>query len=185
MLFGAARVDDPVKGLPVLVETTRVLALRYPELAERMELLTFGGVKDPASLRGMGVAHSHAGMVKGEEAVRKLYEEADILVSASSYETLPGTLVEAQAYGCVPVSFNQGGQADITDHLSTGYIAEWSADAGEAASRLADGVAWAAGVIDEPARHEDMLRRMRENVSERFSGKAVAEAYLRLIESLR
>ncbi len=59
----------------------------------------------------MGIPHRHLGMVKGEENVREVYENADVLVSASSYETLPGTLVEAQAYGCIPVSFDQGGRA--------------------------------------------------------------------------
>ncbi len=108
LIFGAARVDDPIKGLPVLVEATKLLRTDYPELASRMELVTFGGVKDPSSLSDMGVESRHLGMVKGEDEVRKVYESADILVSASSYETLPGTLVEAQAYGCIPVSFNQG-----------------------------------------------------------------------------
>ena len=83
----------------------------YPELASRMELVTFGGVKDPSSLSDMGVESRHLGMVKGEDEVRKVYESADILVSASSYETLPGTLVEAQAYGCIrSVSTREGSQ---------------------------------------------------------------------------
>ena len=55
LLIGAARLDDPIKGLPVLVEATKIIADKYPGLAQRMELTTFGGVKDGKSLQGMGI----------------------------------------------------------------------------------------------------------------------------------
>ncbi|MDE7109189.1 MAG: glycosyltransferase [Muribaculaceae bacterium] len=184
ILFGAARLDDPIKGLPVLVKMTGILAQRNPELARRLELVTFGGVKNSESLAGIAIPHRHLGMVRGEDAVRKVYEEGDILVSASSYETLPGTLVEAQAYGCIPVSFNQGGQSDIVDHLATGYIAEWDTDIQRGAENLADGIAWAAGMIDDAA-YERMLQRMKRNVTARFSSESVATVYLNLINRLK
>ncbi|MDE5976157.1 MAG: glycosyltransferase, partial [Muribaculaceae bacterium] len=185
ILFGAARLDDPIKGLPVLVEMTKVLVEKYPELAARMELVTFGGVRNPESMEGIAIPHRHLGILRGDEAIRKVYEEGDILVSASSYETLPGTLVEAQAYGCLPVSFNQGGQRDIVDHLSTGFIATYSDDLTEAALNLAEGVAWAAGIIAEPELYRHTLEDMRRSVATRFSGHAVASAYLSLIESMK
>ncbi|MDE6794440.1 MAG: glycosyltransferase [Muribaculaceae bacterium] len=181
ILFGAARLDDPIKNLPALIEMTRVLKTGYPELTSRLELVTFGNVKNPAALEGIAIPHRHLGMVKGEEAVRQVYENADILVSSSSYETLPGTLVEAQAYGCIPVSFNQGGQSDIVDHLSTGYIAEYSSDITESGHRLAEGISWAVNVLDDPANRVEILHKMRESVTARFSPEAIAKAYLRLL----
>lgn len=181
--FGAARLDDPVKGLPVLVEMTRVVRDRYPELADRLEIMTFGGVKKPESLEGMGVRHRHLGVIKGEEAVRKVYDSADIIVSSSSYETLPGTLVEAQAYGCLPVCFDRGGQSDIVDHLSTGYIARYSEDLTVAATRLAEGVAWAAGKVDAADEMAELRRKMRDEVIRKFSPEAVAGRYLELIRN--
>ena len=143
--------------------------------------MTFGGVKDPSSLSDMGVESRHLGMVKGEDEVRKVYESADILVSASSYETLPGTLVEAQAYGCIPVSFNQGGQSDIVEHLSTGHLAHFSSDLEVAARNLAEGIVWAVSVVDDEPARAAMLARMRDNVKSRFLSSAVAGAYVRLI----
>lgn len=181
ILFGAARLDDPIKNLPALVEMTKVLSRDYPELAGRLQLVTFGNVKNQGALEGISIHHSHLGMVKGEDAVRRVYENGDILVSSSSYETLPGTLVEAQAYGCIPVSFNQGGQSDIVDHLQTGYIAEYSPDPVEGGRRLAEGVVWAAEILGDAERRRDVRRRMRDNVRTRFSPTAVAEAYLRLL----
>ena len=181
LLIGAARLDDPIKGLPVLVEATKIIAEKYPGLAQRMELTTFGGVKDGKSLQGMGIPHRHLGMVKGEENVREVYENADVLVSASSYETLPGTLVEAQAYGCIPVSFDQGGQGDIVDHEQTGYLASYSDNVKLAAAHLADGLVWAAGIVENPEEFARMRTRMRESVRARFSYSAVARAYLEMI----
>lgn len=109
--FGAARLDDPIKGFPVLIDMTRVLKEMYSEIADELELVTLGGIKDASLFREIAISHRHLGVVSGEDAIRKVYEEVDIVVSSSSYETLPGTLVEAQAYGCIPVSFNRGGRA--------------------------------------------------------------------------
>ncbi len=181
MGFGAARLDDPIKGLPVLVEMTRLLKSNHPELASRMELVTFGNVKNPESLSGIAVAHRHLGMVRGEDAVREIYESMDIVVSSSSYETLPGTLVEAQAYGCIPVSFDRGGQADIIDHLSTGFLAEYADNIHIAAKRLADGVVWAALKVDTPEEIIKIREKMKCEVVRKFSPDSVARRYLDII----
>ncbi|MDE6772953.1 MAG: glycosyltransferase [Muribaculaceae bacterium] len=193
ILFGAARLDDPIKGLPTLVALTRLLRIECPEIAGNIEVATYGGVKDPASLSGFGVRHVHMGVIKGEDSIRKVYEESDILVSASSYETLPGTLVEAQAYGCIPVAFRRGGQEDIVDHLTTGYLAEFPAGDGidetdateEAARSLMRGVLWAVARVMDGEGYSDMVRMMRENVERRFSAGAVARRYLEMLSSMK
>ena len=185
ILFGAARLDDTVKNLPALIAMTRSLNERDPELARHLELITFGNVKDPAALEGIAIPHRHLGMVRGEEKIRDIYSKGDIVVSSSTYETLPGTLVEAQAYGCIPVSFDQGGQSDIVDHLHTGYIAPFSPDPEEGGRRLAEGVRWAAGIISRPDTRQEIIDAMRANVENRFSAKRVAEMYIDLIQRAR
>lgn len=182
IIYGAARLDDPIKNLPALIAMTRILRHDYPAIAERMELLTFGTAKNPASLEGMDIPVRHLGRINGEEAIRRVYEEGDILVSPSHYETLPGTLVEAQAYGCIPVSFDQGGQRDIITHLSTGYMAPYTSDPAEGGRRLAKGVDWAVSRISQTDGYADILSDMRRSVEEKFSPRAVAEAYLQLID---
>lgn len=179
VLMGAARLDDPVKGLPILVEATRVLHERYPEDASHLELVTFGNVKDPSALDGIAVTHRHLGVISGEQNIRDTYLEGDAVVSTSLYETLPGTLVEGQVYGCVPVSFGRGGQADIIDHLHTGYIAEWSDDLRTAAARIADGIIWA---MRQPA--DEIRERMYASARSRFDAPVVAARYMSLFESL-
>ncbi len=181
--FGAARLDDPIKGFPVLLEMTQELKERYPSLAGRVEVVTFGNIKDPSLFDGFAIPHRHLGMVKGEDEIRKVMENTDIIVSSSSYETLPGTLVEAQAYGAIPVSFDRGGQRDIIDHLSTGYLVDYAEDTKLAARRLADGVVWAAGKTDHPSEIVEIRRTMLDEVKQKFSPEAIAKAYLNLITS--
>ncbi len=185
ILFGAARLDDTVKGLPILVEATRILRDRYPELASRLRLVTFGEAKNKDSLEGIALPHSHLGRVSGRENLMKVYREGDIVVSTSLYETLPGTLVEGQAYGAVPVSFSRGGQSDIIDHLSTGYLARWDDDLSVAAGNIAEGLVWAAGEVSDADRHKNILQRMYENARSRFNEENVATRYLQLIRSFK
>lgn len=178
ILMGAARLDDTVKGLPVLVEATRILNRKYPALASHTELITFGGIRDPRNLEGMGIAHRHIGTVKGEEALAGLYATASAVVSTSEYETLPGTLVEGQAYGAVPVSFDRGGQADIIDASEenrTGYLVPYTPDLRAGAEGIADALSEALRISGPEIR-----RRMLSSVEERFSARSVADAYLRL-----
>ncbi len=178
-VMGAARLDDPVKGFPILIQATEELRRRHPELAERSRLTTFGNIRNPEAFDRLAIPHRHLGMLAGEENIRRVYAEADAIVSTSLYETLPGTLVEGLAYGAVPVSFSRGGQSDIVDHLSTGYLAEWNDDPHLGARNIADGLAWAAENAGEAIR-----KKMFGSARQRFDAPAVAERYVRLFRSL-
>ncbi len=180
ILFGAARLDDSIKGLPILAEATRILSNRFPEVAEKMELWTFGNVKDADSLTHFGIAHKHLGRISGAKALADTYAAADMVVSPSHFENLPGTLVEAQAYGCVPVAFLRGGQDDIIDDGKTGIIVEYSDDLHLAAEAFAEGILKGLRLAAEP----DVKRRMRASVEQRFSADAVAERYISLFNNL-
>lgn len=180
LLFGAARLDDPIKGLPILKEAMTALARLEPEVASRTELVTYGGIKDPAALDGFAVNHRHVGVIAGAEALRQLYADADVVLSTSLYETLPGTLVEGQAYGAIPIAFLRGGQADIIDHTTTGYLVDWADDPVEAGTRIARAIIAAAHL--SPEARAAMHTAMRTSVLERFSAPAVARRYLTLLQ---
>lgn len=173
IVFGAARLDDPVKGLSVLAEATKILADNYPAIAGRLELITFGGVKNPDSLNGITIAHKHLGKVD-PSAIRSIYESGDIVVSTSEWETLPGTLIEGQAWGCIPVALDHGGQRDIIDHLRTGYLAPYDEDPHKNAEAIAEGIIWA---FQAPVEVRDS---MHKSVCDRFSEEAVAKRYLEI-----
>ncbi len=178
IIFGAARLDDPIKGLPVLKEALRILRDDHPKEAGAMELVTFGTFKNSESGEGFAIPHRHLGVLSGEEAIRNAYEECDIVVSSSDFETLPGTLIEGQAYGCIPVAFDHGGQRDIIDHEETGWLAPWDDDASKRAYRLAEGILWACHKVGDAT----MLERMRTSVVEKFGSESVAKRMISLIE---
>ena len=174
IVFGAARLDDPIKGLPVLKKALEVLKSSYPIVASDVELVTFGGFKDIESLRNFAIPHVHLGMLKGAEEIKKTYEGCDIVVSTSDYETLPGTLVEGQAYGCIPVAIDHGGQRDIVEHLRTGWLAQWNDSPSIRAGLIAEGIVWAYRNVG----NKDLLARMRESVENKFSAQEVARRIL-------
>lgn len=174
IIFGAARLDDPIKGLPVLKRALESLRSSYPEVAKDVELVTFGGFKNIDSLRHFAVPHVHLGMLKGASEIRAAYEDCDIVVSTSDYETLPGTLVEGQAYGCIPVAIDHGGQRDIVEHLRTGWLATWNDSLSIRAGLIAEGIVWAYRNRD----NDELRKRMKESVARKFSAKQVARRIL-------
>lgn len=185
ILFGAARLDDPIKGLDTLKETTKILKEKYPRLSENLELVLLGAVKNPDALEGFELPIIKLGLLNGEEQIRNAYSSCRIVVSASSYETLPGTLVEAQAYECIPVSFNQGGQKDIVENGVTGFLADYDQDLKTRAENLTQAIFKAYEVAKDEELYKEMVKRMYKNVEEKFSYKEIANKYIALIQKLK
>lgn len=170
IVMGAARLDDPVKGLPVAVDALNRLA--DAGYAGRFLPVFFGALRDPRALDGLRVDHVCLGTVADSARLRALYAHARAVLSTSLYETLPGTLIEGQAAGAYPVCFGRGGQSDIVNPPRTGYIARWL-DAADIATGLAR-------AIDTPPQRE----ALRASVCERFAAPAVAGRYISLFNSL-
>lgn len=171
IIMGARRLDEDNKGFPEMLQVARHIATCRPELARQIHFLLYGDIKDTALLSQMALPYTWVGAVDGSR-LNDLYRHSDIVLSTSLYENLPGTLIEGQASGCLPVTFGKGGQADIVDHLKSGYIADY-----KSASSVADGIEWA---ISHPADrawlHEEVVRK--------FSADVVAEQFVRLFEEI-
>lgn len=169
VIMGAARLDDPVKGFDQLIATTHYISEQKPELAKRLHLLLFGAIKDVSLLNQLSLPYSYLGIVSD---VASVYRHGDIVLSTSLYETLPGTLIEGQASGCMPVTFGKGGQADIVEHLKTGYIAEYKDPASVAA-----GIEWA---IDANVPREFL----HNEVERKFAASKIAQQYIELFKKI-
>lgn len=180
IIFGGASIDDPIKGLPVLKKALKIIADRHPEIAARMEIVTFGQFKDSENADGFHIAHTHLGVLRGLPALREAYSRCGIVVSTSDYETLPGTLVEGQAFGCIPVATDHGGQPDIIRHLFTGWLAPWNDSPSIRAEEIACGLLWAFGICTGP-HYNDMRQAMFESVAASFSAPEVARRILALL----
>lgn len=161
IVMGAARLDDPIKGLDFAIEALN-------ELDEGTAVF-YGTIRNPQLLEKLKRPYVHLGPISSVAAISDIYAHATAVLSASHYETLPTTLIEGMACGCVPVCFGQGGQADIVDHLRTGYIAKYPE-----ASDLTAGLKWAlnAGIN---------AQTLRTETAKRFGSRGIAERWIKLM----
>ena len=94
VLMGAARLDDPVKGLPLAVEMLNKL-----KNSDNTLVRFFGALRDPHALDGLRIKYEYLGPIHDAAKVRELYSGAHAVISTSLYETLPGTLIEGRGLG--------------------------------------------------------------------------------------
>lgn len=167
IVMGAARLDDPVKGLGLAVEALNRLADAGRSDAHAV---FFGAIRNPEALAELRLPYTALGPVADKNFLRELYAQSTAVLSSSLYETLPGTLIEGQAAGCFPVSFGEGGQCDIIEQGMTGYIARYRDTAD-----LAHGLETALDGLFDP----QLLRR---SVEAKFGAAAVARRYLEIME---
>ncbi|MDE7124966.1 MAG: glycosyltransferase [Muribaculaceae bacterium] len=169
IVMGAARLDDPIKDLPLAVASLNQVAERYEGNAEAV---FFGEIRNPEYLKELRLPFRHIGTVNGSNALAALYRDAKVVLSTSRYETLPGTIVEGMASGCVAVATGNGGQRDIIDHMHTGYIADLGTP-----EDVANGIMWALDADIDPY-------RQHQAIAARFSSDCVAQKYIELINKL-
>lgn len=182
MLMVAARLDDHIKGFSVLVEALQVLEQEHPEIHKRLRINLLGDIRDRSKLTSLNIPYEAIGSV-AECLIEPFYRKADILVSPSSYETLPGTLVEAHLYGTLPVAFDSGGQRDIVTPGQTGILVERVRDHHQRAVDFAGAIVSAVELLESGSRRA-LARKMYESVSERFGEQKIARRYLDLFENL-
>lgn len=172
ILFVAARIDDPIKGLDYTIEAVNRIFDNNPEIAQNTAIYFIGGMKHPERLDEVRLSHRWLGMVTDIKMLSYLYASAKVVVSTSLYENLAGTLIEGQASGALPVTFGEDGRADIVEHKKNGYIARYKDSAD-----VARGILWAlqANVSREKLHH---------SVEERFGSATIARRYIDLFSEL-
>lgn len=119
ILFGAVNAtNDPNKGFDRLVAS--VSAMRN---VERVELLIFGA--DASFDATVLPIHSTIwSEIKDDKQIVDLYNAADVTVVPSRSENLSNTIMESLSCGTPVVAFNIGGNSDMVDHRSNGWLAE-------------------------------------------------------------
>ena len=172
VIMGARRLDEDNKGFPEMVEATQYSARHRPELAARLHFILYGDMKNEALLHQVALPYTWVGVVNASE-LNRLYRHSDIVLSTSLYENLPGTLIEGQASGCLPVTFGKGGQRDIVDHLHSGYIAEY-----KCAESVADGLEWA-------IQHPVSRQWLHQEVERKFSANVIANQFIALFKEIK
>ncbi len=120
ILFCAARIDDPVKNLPLAVDALNLLADNH---ADDATAVFVGNIKNPAALSGLRFPYIHVPLISDAEIMRSYMAHTDVVLSTSHYESFGATLLEGQASGAVPVGLVHDGRADIIADGISGYAA--------------------------------------------------------------
>ena len=143
IVMGARRLDVEVKGFKELIETTQYIAQNKPELAGKIHLVLYGDLHDKSLLDKIEVPCTYLGSIGSTEQLS------------------------------LPVTCGKGGQADIVDHLKTGFIAEYKDPASVAA-----GIEWAINA--------DISREfLHSEVERKFAASKIAQQYIELVKKLK
>jgi glycosyltransferase involved in cell wall biosynthesis len=161
--MGAARLDDTVKDLPLAIDTLNAVS------NSDAVAVFYGAIRRPEMLENLHMPHVYLGTISEREKLAALYAHADVVISTSQYETLPGTIIEGMAGGATPVCTAQGGQPDIVDHGINGYIAEQSTP--ECLAHYID------AALTNPFNRQNQHR----TVAEKFGADKVAQKYRALL----
>jgi glycosyltransferase involved in cell wall biosynthesis len=171
------RLDEPKKGLTVLLHALSVLAKRNGLPAWQCLVVGDGPARDRlrhlAGELGLSRQVVFAGMRR--DAARVL-PALDIFVCPSLYEGFGIAIVEAMAAGRPVVASSAGGISEIVVHGETGLLVP----PGDAAA-LADAIA---ALLARPERARTMGLRGRERARERFAIEAAVRRHQHLYESL-
>lgn len=116
VLMCAARLDDPVKGLPDAIRVLNSLP------GHSAHAVMVGALKNQHALDELRYPYTHLGSVSEPDIMADIFRHSAVVLSTSSYETLPTTLIEGQAGGAWPVSYSRGGQSDIISDGITGSL---------------------------------------------------------------
>lgn len=172
ILFGAANVADPRKGMKLLIHALK--DLEQKEYKDDIELVLFGKMYDnleeelpfPATLLNY---------VKKTEKLVNLYNAADMFVLPSLEDNLPNTVVESMACGTPVVAFRIGGVPEMVPHGTGGYLAS-----------LGDAHGLSSGIdyLFSHSESVDFRENARERVLEKFEPLQIAEQYAELYHSL-
>lgn len=170
IVMAAARLDDPVKDLPMAVKALNVLASSAPELAAECQAVFVGELRDPSILDTLKIDHVATGLLD-QSRLRDLYAAASAVISTSDFETMGATLMEGIASGAAAVTFGHGGQRDIVTHGINGYIARYK-DPDDFAACLRKALTAPFG---RAAQHA--------SISTRFSAPSIALRFLNIVKA--
>ncbi len=169
LLFGAmnAAVDDR-KGFSELVQ-----ALKHVT-GHNIELAVFGS-NEPEDAPCFPFPAQYLGRLQDDISLRILYSAADVMIVPSRQENLSNVILESLACGTPVVGFDIGGNKDMIDHLTNGYLATPFEP-----EDLAKGIKW---IFEHPNPHT-LSHNARGKVVREFDSKVVAKKYIELYEEM-
>lgn len=171
LLFGAANIADPRKGLAYLKTALESLTIKLPS---DFALITLGG----GDFEGFaGLKTYKLGHISEQKKLVAAYSACDAFILPSLEDNLPNTVVEALACGAPCVGFASGGVPEMISEGETGFLA----DAGSAPA-LAEAIQ--RRLTLSAAQAAEMRARARQTAVETYSYPKIAERFMELYKSL-
>ena len=169
ILFGAMNAtSDPNKGFQ------HIFAALQADSLENKELVIFGSSQPTTSLNFKQPVH-YLGQLHDDVSLRVLYSAADIMIVPSLQENLSNAIMESLACGTPVVAFNIGGNSDMIEHQSNGYLAQpFDTD------DLANGIEW---LLNAP-NYQQLCDNARDKVLTHFDSQLVAKQYIALYKEI-
>lgn len=123
LMFGAANINDPRKGIRYLVEALNLLHDNFPVLHDKLEVIIFGKTKHGEHLNIPFKTHFMR-YITNTKTLVQLYSAADAYVLPSLQDNLPNTVMEAMSCATPVIGFRIGGVPEMIEHEKSGYLSE-------------------------------------------------------------
>lgn len=168
ILFGAvSSTSDSNKGFDLLIKALQLL----PE--DKYQLLIFGSSIIEDKFKTLNA--KSIGSLHDDYTLKILYSAANVMVVPSRQENLSNTIMESLSCGTPVVAFDIGGNSDMIEHQTNGYLVK-AFDCAD----LALGIEW---VIDNPE-YEQLAYNARKKIVDNFSEQVVIPKYIELYKNL-
>ena len=139
-----------------------------------VELVVFGSNK-PLKDEGFSFKVNYTGQLYDRISLMTLYSAVDVMVVPSLQENLSNAIMESMSCGTPVVGFDIGGNSDMIEHRSTGYLAK-PFDTID----LKDGIKW----VLNNEEYNNIRTNCRKKVLDCFDSKLVANKYIDLYKDI-
>lgn len=174
ILFGAANINNKIKGMPLLFEALDYLYTKDNSLINKIELIVVGKSK-PEDFENIKFKIHNLGSINSEKTMIEIYNLADLFVTPSLQDNLPNMIMESLAVSTPVVGFNIGGIPEMVDHKKNGYIANY-----KSTSDLAEGILW----CFYQTNFNNLKIEARNKVLKSYSEEIIAEKFKNLYQSI-
>ncbi len=169
ILFGAIdATSDPRKGFKEISQALHLIKNK------NSEMVVFGS-SAPQEPQNYGFPSHYLGCLHDDVSLVALYNAVDVMVVPSLQENLSNAIMEGLSCGTPVVAFDIGGNSDMIEHKSNGYLAK-PYDSED----LARGIDW---VLKSP-NYKTLCENAREKVVREFESTLVARRYVELYEKV-
>lgn len=170
LMFGAANINDPRKGIRYLEEALNLLHEHFPVLKDKLEIVIFGKTKKGEHMQIPFKTHFMR-YITNTKTLVQLYSAADAYALPSLQDNLPNTVMEAMSCATPVIGFRIGGVPEMIEHEKSGYLSEV-----RNSLSLSNGIYQTLFINDT----EKMADAARSRVLEHYAEDKVAARYIEI-----